>query len=245
VKRTPAKAAVPRHVAVIMDGNGRWAEKKRLPRIEGHKRGAKAVEECMTAAAEAGVEYLTLYAFSVENWTRPRGEIRALMELLRGTLVRYEAKMMEEGVRLQAIGRLGDLPEGVRGQLERTMERTAGGRRLTLVLALSYGGRVEIVDACRSLAQEVRAGRLEPEAIDEKAVAARLYTRDIPDPDLLIRTSGEMRVSNFLLWQLSYTELFISPVLWPDFRKKHFLEALEDYRRRQRRFGAVAPAAGA
>ncbi|MEO0453403.1 MAG: isoprenyl transferase [Verrucomicrobiota bacterium] len=229
----------PQHVAIIMDGNGRWAQNRSLPRIRGHEEGAQSIEACLKAAEECGVKVLTLYAFSVENWSRPESEVGFLMDLLYQTLGKYESKLVKEGVRLQAIGRLGDLPERVQKKLNEVITKTAEGENITLVLALSYGSRVEMVEACRSLASDAKAGLLQPEDIDEEELSRRLYTRDLPDPDLLIRTSGEKRLSNFLLWQLSYTELYISPVLWPDFRGPEFKEAVEEYGRRKRRFGAV------
>lgn len=229
----------PRHVAVIMDGNGRWAARRSLPRLKGHEQGAKAVEDTIRAAAEIGVEYLTLYAFSVENWSRPKTEIRGLMVLLIRTLREYSEKLGKEGIRLQAIGRLDDLPAEVRRELARATEATAHNSKLTVILALSYGGRVEITEACRALAAQAAAKKIRPAEIDEAMISRHLYTAGIPDPDLLIRTSGEMRVSNFLLWQMSYTEMFITPVLWPDFRAKHLKEAVAEFNRRQRRFGGV------
>jgi undecaprenyl diphosphate synthase len=231
--------SIPRHVAIIMDGNGRWAKQRHLPRIRGHEEGARSIEACLKVASERAVEYLTLYAFSVENWSRPSSEIDALMKLLDQTLIDYRDKLIEEGVRLHAIGRLEDLPDHVRDRLQDTIEATAQGTRLNLVLALSYGSRVELVEACRQLAIDVRDGKIEPGAITEPELSRRLYTSEIPDPDLLIRTSGERRLSNFLLWQLSYTEIHFSPVLWPDFREQEFESALEDYATRKRRFGAI------
>jgi len=235
-RRTPSS---PRHVAVIMDGNGRWAARRSLPRLKGHEQGAKAVEDTIRAAAEIGVEYLTLYAFSVENWSRPKGEIRGLMHLLVRALRNYTEKLGKEGIRLRAIGRLDDLSPEVRRELDRAVAATAHNTKLTVILALSYGGRVEITEACRALAALAAAKKIKPGDIDEAAISAHLYTAGVPDPDLLIRTSGEMRVSNFLLWQMSYTEMFITPVLWPDFRAKHLKEAVAEFNRRQRRFGGV------
>ncbi len=235
----PAFERIPRHVAVIMDGNGRWAGSRKLPRLEGHKRGAKAVEETAKAAAEAKVEFLTLYAFSVENWTRPANEVKGLMSLLVQTLKQYEKTLNKNNIRLMAIGRLTDLPEKVLKQLQRTIASTSSNTGLTLVLALSYSGRVEMVEATRQLAEKVRTGELKTSQINEKAISDHLYTNGIPDPDLLIRTSGEMRLSNFLLWQISYTELYVTQVLWPDFGREEFFNSLRSYNQRQRRFGAV------
>lgn len=232
-------AKVPRHVAIIMDGNGRWAKQHKLPRLSGHEAGRKSVKTVTMAAMEHGVRYLTLYAFSVENWQRPRDEVQGLMGLLRGVLREELAEMGREGIRLRAIGRLQDLPGAVREELEAAVEKTKNHTRLDLILALSYGSRVEITEAAKGIAREVKAGRLDPETIDEKTIAAHLYTHDVPDPDLLIRTSGEMRVSNFMLWQISYAEIHVTPVLWPDFGRKEFAVALEDFAKRDRRFGGI------
>jgi len=239
-KPTPQAAAVPRHVAVIMDGNGRWARQRGLPRIKGHERGADSVRAAVRACRDAGVKYLTLYAFSVENWSRPRAEIAALMRLLRKFIRDNENELHENRIRLRLLGRVGDLPADVRGELRRVEQATAAYDAGHLILALSYGGRTEIAEAARRIAQEVRDGKLDPADVDEDAVARRLYLPDVPDPDLMIRTSGEMRLSNFLLWQLSYAELYVTAVLWPDFREPHFKAALEEYGRRQRRFGDVS-----
>jgi undecaprenyl diphosphate synthase len=234
-----ARAALPRHVAIIMDGNGRWARQRGLPRIEGHRHGAESARAVVRAAAEIGIEYLTLYAFSVENWNRPREEVEALMRYLLHYLKTETDELHKHNVRLHVIGQIQRLPEAVQTELQKTLRRLSKNNGLNLVMALSYGGRTEIVEAARSIARQVREGRLNPEDIDEALFARHLWTRNIPDPDLLIRTSGEMRVSNFLLWQISYAELVITPVLWPDFRKPHFYAALEEYARRHRRFGTV------
>jgi len=234
-----AAPAVPRHVAIIMDGNGRWAQQHHLPRLSGHEAGRKSVKQVVQAAMDHGVKYLTLYAFSVENWQRPREEVQGLMGLLRGVIREELSEMGKEGIRLRTIGRRQDLPEAVREELEAAIEKTKTHDRLDLILALSYGSRVEITEAVQSIAREVKAGALDPENIREETVASHLYTKDIPDPDLLIRTSGEMRVSNFLLWQISYAEIHVTPVLWPDFGKKEFADALADYARRERRFGGL------
>ncbi len=235
----PRPASVPRHVAIILDGNGRWARQRGLARIFGHEEGAKAVRESVEGCGEAGVEYLTLYAFSQENWQRPKAEVTALMHLLQKFLKDTTEELMEKNVRLQAIGRLDQLPAQCRTQLDRSIGQTASNTGLTLILALSYGARTEIIDAVRSIVREVKEGSLDEAAIDPELFGQHLYTRCFPDPDLLIRTSGEMRLSNFLLWQLSYAEIHFTRVLWPDFRKQDLLEALRDYSNRQRRFGAV------
>jgi undecaprenyl diphosphate synthase len=230
---------IPRHVAVIMDGNGRWAQQRGLPRIKGHEQGAKSVGECVEGCNEAGVEFLTLYAFSSENWKRPRKEVEGLMFLLDRFLTEKTAEMVEKGVRLHAIGHLDDLPESCQKRLQRTIDATARNDKLRVTLALSYSGRLELVDAVREIVAEVQAGRLDADAISPETISRHLYTRDMPDPDLLIRTSGELRLSNFLLWQLSYTEIHVTPKFWPDFRKTDLLEALADYSTRHRRYGGV------
>ena len=230
----------PAHIAIIMDGNGRWATARGLPRVMGHHAGAVAVRRIVEACCELGVKALTLYAFSWENRDRPADEIHELMNLLDEFIRREAPTLMTNRVRLRAIGRLEGLPAGVMTNLRRTIERTAAFDRMTLTLALSYGGRQEIVDAARRLAQLVSRGALAPEQIDEAAFAQQLYAPDLPDPDLLIRTSGEQRLSNFLLWQSSYTELYVTPKLWPDFSKADLVEAMAEYERRERRFGKVA-----
>jgi undecaprenyl diphosphate synthase len=226
-------------VAVIMDGNGRWAKQRRLPRVEGHRHGVESVRAVVRAAGEAGVKYLTLYAFSVENWNRPKDEVDTLMKYLARFLKGEIGELNRSNVRLDAIGQIYRLPEFVQEQLAKTKAALAKNNGLTLILALSYGGRTEIVEAVRSVAQKVKDGQLEPAEINEQLVSQHLYTCHYPDPDLLIRTSGEMRISNFLLWQISYAELVVTPTLWPDFRKPQFFEALEEYTRRHRRFGLV------
>jgi undecaprenyl diphosphate synthase len=234
-----ARSILPAHVAIIMDGNGRWAKQRNLPRIEGHRHGAESVRAVVRAAGEVGIKYLTLYAFSVENWTRPKEEVDALMKYLDRYLRNEIGELQKNNVRLEVIGQIYRLPEFVQAQLQKTMTALAQNNGLTLVLALSYGGRTELVDAVRSIAGKVRQGKLDVAEIDEKVVTQHLYTKHLPDPDLLVRTSGEMRISNFLLWQISYTELVVTPTLWPDFRKAQFFEALEEYTRRHRRFGSV------
>ena len=235
----PQSGSVPRHIAIIMDGNGRWARGKGLERLSGHERGAEAVRDCVKGCRELGVEYLTLYAFSTENWQRPKAEVMGLMKLLERFITKEVPELNAQGVRIEAIGRLTDLPDSTQKALRAAIEATAHNDQLTLVLALSYSSRVEIVDAIQSLARSVQAGQLDPAAIDAELLSQRLYTRSYPDPDLLIRTSGEMRLSNFLLWQLSYTEFYMTETLWPDFRKEDLLRAVREYSQRQRRFGGL------
>ena len=230
----------PVHVAIIMDGNGRWAGKRGLPRTDGHSAGVKAVRKVVEVAGELGVKYLTLYTFSVENWNRPKEEVASLMQLLSKTTLEELDDLMQNNVRLIATGRVDELPLVRRKVLTSAIKKTAKNTGLTLNLALNYGGRTEIIDAVRAMAKEVKAGRVDPGKIDEKMLSAHLYTADLPDPDLLIRTSGEMRLSNFLIWQTSYTEIYITDVLWPDFGKAEFAEALLDYIKRDRRFGRVS-----
>ncbi len=238
-KKTSAQK-LPRHIAIIMDGNGRWAKERGLTRLEGHKAGAETVRAITTACAEIGIEYLTLYAFSVENWKRPKREIKGLMRYLNAYLKNELALMQKENIRLRAIGRLDEFPAAVRKELKNTIEATADNTGLNLVLALNYGGRAEIIDGVKEAVRDGLDGKLDPDEIDETAFSGYLYTREIPDPDLLIRTSGEMRVSNFLLWQISYAEIWITPVCWPDFSRDHLLAAIEDYRKRDRRFGGLS-----
>lgn len=233
--------AIPRHVAIIMDGNGRWARERLLPRPIGHRNGMKAVREVVEGAIEAGVEWLSLFAFSQENWQRPPVEISALMSLLEEYIQREADELEAQGVRVRVLGDVDRLVPTARAAVERVVAQTAHNTKLTLNLFISYGSRAELVRAARRLAEEVAAGTLRPEQIDEAAFAQRLYTHDCPDPDLLIRTSGEQRISNFLLWQVAYTELVISPVLWPDFGRANLFEAILDYQSRDRRFGK-APA---
>jgi undecaprenyl diphosphate synthase len=230
---------LPAHVAVIMDGNGRWARSRGLPRFRGHSAGAKSVRECIEGAIEAGIEHLTLFTFSQENWSRPPAEVDALMRLLRRYARQERDELKRQGVEVRVHGDLDRLAPGPRRAVEEIESHTRGGRNLKLSLMISYGGRSEIARAARRLAERVARGELHPGEIDEAAVASELYTADIPDPDLLIRTSGEQRISNFLLWQLAYTELYVTPVLWPDFRREHLWQAIYDYQRRERRFGRV------
>jgi len=240
--RTPAPdpQRLPRHVAIIMDGNGRWAQQRGLSRIEGHRRGKDSVRAVVeTARRLGGIEYLSLFAFSTENWARPRREVDALMGLLRRYLRTELTKMMKNEIRLLTVGDTTRLPAALQRNLEETVEATKDNRRMSVVLAVSYGGREEIVQAARALARQAHAGRLDPDSIDEAAFGAHLHTAGIPDPDLLIRTSGEMRISNFYLWQNAYSEIYVTDTLWPDFREDQFLEALVHYQQRERRFGRV------
>jgi undecaprenyl diphosphate synthase len=234
-----AMVALPAHVAIIMDGNGRWAKQRHLPRVEGHRNGVESVRAVVRTAGEIGVKYLTLYAFSVENWNRPRDEVDTLMRYLARFLKGEIGELNRNNVRLEAIGQIYRLPEYVQQQLEKTKLALSKNNGLTLILALSYGGRTEIIEAVRKIATEVKEGKLDPAEINEKLITNHLYTRHWPDPDLLIRTSGEMRLSNFLLWQISYAELVVTNTLWPDFRRAQLIEAVEEYARRHRRFGGV------
>ncbi|MDQ2869024.1 MAG: isoprenyl transferase [Verrucomicrobiota bacterium] len=234
-----AQKIIPRHIAIIMDGNGRWAKERDLPRIKGHEKGADAVREVVEACGEWKVDYLTLYAFSAENWRRPKAEVFALMKLLEKFLKDKTPELLEKNVRLQAIGRLTDLPASCQARLHDSIKQTASCTGLTLILALSYGGRDEIIDGIRSLLREVEAGHLDRAMINVEMFSKHLYTRYYPDPDLLIRTSGEMRISNFLLWQLSYTEMWVTPKMWPDFTRKDLQAAIDDFGQRQRRYGQV------
>lgn len=233
------KTKLPTHVAVIMDGNGRWAKKHLLSRIKGHEKGAEAVRTVVRACREIGIAYLTLYAFSTENWQRPKSEVDALMTLLVKFLKSEQKELAENDIRLQVIGQMERLPENVQQALRETMDLTRKNSALQLNLALSYGSRAEIVHMARKLARKSRDGQIDPDVINADIVAEHLYTRDIPDPDLLIRTSGEMRISNFLLWQIAYAEIYVTPTLWPDFGKDEFYEILKDYQRRERRYGRV------
>ena len=238
-KRETEPKALPRHVAIIMDGNGRWARQKTMNRVRGHEQGAESVREIVRASRRIGISFLTLYAFSEENWKRPAYEIQALMKLLKRFLNSELEEMMENGIRLHTIGRTHKLPKDVRKLLLETMKRTSENRDMVLTLALSYGGRQEILDGVRHLAEQARNGDLPAEDITEKRLSEALYTADMPDPDLLIRTSGEFRISNFLLWQIAYAELYFTSTLWPDFREDEYLAAIEAYQGRERRFGAT------
>ena len=231
---------IPAHVAVIMDGNGRWAKQRGGLRVFGHQSAITAVRETVETAAEIGVNYLTLYAFSTENWNRPAFEVSALMQLLVHTIRKETATLLKNSIRLQAIGDITNLPASCQRELAEAMELTAAGTRMTLILALSYSGRWDLTQAARRLAHDVASGRVQPDSITEATVSSYLSTAGIPDPALLIRTSGEQRISNFLLWQLAYTELYITDLLWPDFRRANFEEAVHAYQRRERRFGKTS-----
>ena len=235
-----AAGNVPRHVAVIMDGNGRWAQKRGLPRIEGHRAGIKSVRDVVEATGELGIDVLTLYAFSTENWNRPRFEVSVLMKLLLQTINSEISELDENNVKVTAIGRLHDLPKETLKALEKAMDRTASNSGLVLNLALSYSGRSEIIDAIKKLGQALQKGVLNIRDINETQFQSYLYTAQVPDPDLLIRTSGELRLSNFLLWQMAYTEIWVTDVLWPDFRRQHLYQAMRDYQTRERRFGLIS-----
>jgi len=230
---------VPRHVGIIMDGNGRWALRRGRPRVYGHRCGAEAVERVVEAAVELGVRQLTLFAFSSENWKRPRDEVRALMNLFRRFLKSQTGRLVEHGIRLRTIGRTWELPRSLRRALARAEAATRFGEKLTLCLAVNYGGRAELVDACRKIAREVAEGRTDPDQVTEEVLQRFLYQPDMPPLDLVIRTAGEMRLSNFLLWQAAYAEFYATPVFWPDFTAAHFREAVAAYRRRERRFGGL------
>ena len=230
---------LPGHVAIIMDGNGRWAKKRLMNRINGHQAGAETVRRVVRTCREIGIPILTLYAFSTENWQRPKIEVATLMSLLKKFLDSEQNEMLENNIRLNAIGQIENLPEDVRISLKRTMELTEKNEGMILNLALSYGGRAEIVNMVKAIAGKARDGKIDPVSITPEIVADHLYTSGMPDPDLLIRTSGEMRISNFLLWQIAYTEIFITDTLWPDFGKDEFIKILIDFQRRERRFGNV------
>lgn len=232
---------LPRHVAIIMDGNGRWAQSRGLPRIEGHRNGVASVRRITEHCVRLGIEQLTLYCLSSENWRRPATELGFLMHLLEQYMIEERALLMRQRVRLSIIGRRAGIPDDTLAAIDRTVELCAPNDGMRLCLAINYGSRGEIADAARSLARDAAAGRLDPESIDEDAVAARLDTAGMPDPDLLIRTAGEMRISNFLLWQISYAEIWVTPVAWPDFQERHLDEALAAFATRDRRFGGLSP----
>jgi len=230
---------IPRHVALIMDGNGRWAQERGLSRIEGHNEGAQSVRAVLRAAANAGVEFITVYAFSTENWKRPPQEVDGLMKLLVGSLNAYEQELHDNHIRLRVMGQFERLPLPVRMRLQKTIDATRDYTDHTFIIALSYGSRTEIADAARHIAEKVKTGDIKPKDIDEQTIAEHLYLPDVPDPELMIRTSGELRLSNFLLWQLSYSEFYITDTYWPDFREEQFYEALAAFNHRDRRYGGV------
>ena len=230
---------IPRHIAIIMDGNGRWAKARGVPRLMGHRAGRESVREAVRGCSALGVEVLTLYTFSIENWQRPAREVSALMTILRQTLRAERKELRANNVRLQVIGRPADLPLAVRKEIAETQAYLADCSGMQLNLALSYSGRAELVDAVRQVLRDARALSIDPERVDDELLASYLYTAGLPDPDLLIRTSGEMRLSNFMLWQLAYTEMWITDTLWPDFRRRHLYEAVRDFQARERRFGRV------
>jgi undecaprenyl diphosphate synthase len=234
-----SRGNLPRHVAIIMDGNGRWAQKRGLPRVAGHQAGVKAVKEVVEAASRIEISYLTLYTFSSENWKRPRGEVSAIMKLLYDTTRREMRELVKNNVRLVATGRIDQLSPRRKYILEKAIHQTRYNTGLTLNLALNYSGREEIIEAVRAICRKVKVNGLQPRDIDEALISRHLYTKSLPDPDLLIRTSGEMRLSNFLLWQSSYTELYVTDILWPDFTEYDFYLAIQDFQRRERRFGKV------
>lgn len=231
---------MPNHIAIIMDGNGRWAKKRGLPRIAGHHQGVKSVREIVEVCIELGIKYLTLYTFSTENWNRPKDEISALMQLLIATVKKEISELNKNNVKLMTIGNIDKLPPRAKQEIMEGVERTNSNTGLNLILALNYGGREEIVTAIRKIALLIEKKKLEPEEIDQEIFRENLYTSGLPDPDLLIRTSGELRISNFLLWQLAYTEIYITNIMWPEFRRKHLYKALKDYIGRERRFGKVS-----
>jgi len=233
---------LPRHVAIIMDGNGRWARLRHKRRVEGHRAGIASVRDVVETSARLGLQVLTLYAFSVENWKRPKTEVATLMGLLKRYLRMELDTLLRNNIRFQVIGRMEELPGDVQDELQRGMERTRGQTGLLFNIALNYGGRAEITDAVRRLVADVMANGRDPGRIDERMLSSYLYTAGQPDPDLLIRTSGEMRVSNFLLWQIAYAEIWVTDVLWPDFRRKHLLQAVADFQKRERRYGGITPA---
>jgi len=237
----PDVSKLPSHIAIIMDGNGRWAKQRLMNRVRGHEKGADTVRRIVRTCREVGIDILTLYAFSTENWQRPKTEIAALMDLLKRFLKSELDEMRDNNIRLNAIGQIHRLPEGIRSVLNRNMELTASNTGLTLNLALSYGGRAEIVQMVKQIAVHVKNGRIDPSAITPEVISDYLYTHGMNDPDLLIRTGGDMRVSNFLLWQIAYTEIFVTDTLWPDFSKEEFLTILRDFQVRERRFGRVKP----
>ena len=240
LKENIIKERLPKHIAIIMDGNGRWAKQQGNARIFGHRNAIKAVRDVCEGCAELGIGYLTLYAFSTENWNRPKMEVTALMDLLVSTINSETETLIKNNIRLNAIGRLNDLPEKVLTNLEEAIDKTKGNTGLALTLALSYSSKIELIDACRKIAADVKDGKISVDQIDDAVIGQSLYTGDMPDPDLLIRTSGELRISNFMLWQLAYSELYFTTTFWPDFDKEELYKAIVDYQQRERRFGMTS-----
>ncbi|MDI6793423.1 MAG: isoprenyl transferase [bacterium] len=230
---------MPRHIAIIMDGNGRWAKQKYLPRIAGHRAGMESIRRVVKLCGELNIEALTLYAFSTENWSRPRTEVSALMSLLKEYLRREVAELKKQEVRMTFMGRLFEMAPDIRTALAEAEKETSNGQGLRLNIALNYSGRAELVDAFRCLATELIQGKIQPDSINEELISSHLYTASFPEPDLLIRTSGELRISNFLLWQIAYSEIWLTPIFWPDFNRIHLLQAIADYQKRERRFGGI------
>ena len=240
IEELKAKGNIPIHIAIIMDGNGRWAKKKNLPRAAGHQYGVESVRVIVESCALLGVKYLTLYTFSTENWRRPKDEVSTLMRLIVRSLQKETDELNSKNIRLTAIGNISSLPEIVQQELEAAIKKTAVNSSMTLNLALSYSGRWELVKAVKDISSKVKSGKLKPEDITEEIISENLSTCNMPDPELLIRTSGEFRISNFLLWQIAYSEIYISDILWPDFRCKYLIEAIKDFQKRERRFGLVS-----
>jgi len=240
IEELKSAANVPRHVAIIMDGNGRWARRRQLPRLAGHRAGREPVRMCVRTCAKLGIKFLTLYTFSLENWKRPQGEVRGLMMFLEDVLKTEYLELDENGVRLAVMGRVDLLPEPTQNALADTIEKLKHNDRLKLTLAISYGGRAEITDAAREIAKDVRAGKMTLAEVTEERFREFLYDPETPDPDLLIRTSGELRISNFLLWQIAYSEIYVTDVLWPDFKEEHLLDSIRDFTRRDRRYGLAS-----
>ncbi len=239
IRKLKRSKNLPAHIAIIMDGNGRWAQKKRLPRLAGHRASRESVRAVVRSSAKIGIKYLTLYAFSLENWNRPRAEVNGLMGFFRRVLREEHEELNDNGVQLRVMGRMELLQEQTRKTVKQAISKLAHNERLVLTLALSYGGRAEIIDAARAAARDSLKGKLDPEKMDENLFRNYFYDPDLPDPDLLIRTSGEMRVSNFLLWQIAYSEIFVTSVLWPDFREKDLIESIKAYQARDRRYGLI------
>jgi undecaprenyl diphosphate synthase len=240
IEELKSKGNIPRHIAIIMDGNGRWAKKRSLPRVAGHRKGVEVVRDIVEGCANLGVKFLTLYTFSTENWNRPKDEVSTLMRLIVKSLKNETDELNTNNIKLTTIGDTNSLPNIVRDELFAAFEKTAGNTKMTLNLALSYSGRWELVEAVKDITNQVISGKLKSEDISEEIISQHLSTNQMPDPDLLIRSGGEFRISNFLLWQIAYSEIFISDVLWPDFKTKHLVEALKDYQKRERRFGLVS-----